>query len=248
MSQATINFRSYASRETFRAVSFLASFVPSGDYVARTQIVGNSAEAIDLGDISGDPGLLWLRALDDDASVNIYQDAGATKLIGYVKDGMPMVFSPVGTIYAKNAGGNTTLEVIAFETVEDFTITHSVPSTGTGLYTSTVLTATVGTTTVNSSDEHTDSSVGSDLMEHVRLAVSLSTSQSIVSTPTYSGFLCATQVQAGTADSEIRISSGDATQFGTWPAAGGLLIGNFVRPAIYNGTEGITLDVYAVNL
>lgn len=248
MSTASITFRAYASNETFRAVSFRADFTPSGDYVVRTQIVGASAEAVDIADITSPPGLLWLRALDASASVDIYKDAGATKAIGSVKHGMPMVMQPSGAIYAKNPGGNTTLEVIAFETVSDLTITHLVPTMGTGLYAYTALTATIGKTTFTTAEEHTDASVGVNLMEHVKVSVPLTTSQSIVTSPTYTGLIACTKIATGTAESEIRISSSDATQFATFGINAGLLIGNFVRPAIYNNTEGVLIDVFAVSL
>lgn len=248
MSTASLTFRAYASNETFRAVSFRADFVPSGDYVVRSQIVGASAEAVDIADITSPPGLLWLRALDASASVDLYQDAGATKLIGYIKDGMPMVFQPSGAVYAKNPGGNTTLEVIAFETVSDLTITHAVPSMGTGLYAYTSLTATIGETTFTTAEEHTDASVGVNLMEHVKLQVPLTTAQSIITSPTYTGLIACTQIASGTAPSEIQISDADTTQFAIFGTNTGLLIGNFVRPAIYNDTEGVLIDVFAVSL
>lgn len=243
---ATLQIRSYASRESFRAISILAEFTPTGDYVARTQIVAVTPEAIDLGDISGTPGLLWLRVIGEGA-VLLFADSGATKAIGSVSAGLPFVCVPSATLYGQANSGTVTLEVIAFETVTDLTITHNAPTTGTGTYIYAQLAATVGSFTVNTSDEYSTS--GTDpLFEHTRWSAEVSTATDLFRTPDETGFGIFTLADPNAAASQIRVSTADSTQWASFGTTSGLLFGTVQRPAIYNGTAPVIFDAYGIGL
>lgn len=73
-----------------------------GTVTSRIQIVGTSAELVNLGDLVGVPTLLILKHADTSNFVEVALDAGMTKKIAKIIVGRFAVFAPTtGTFYIR---------------------------------------------------------------------------------------------------------------------------------------------------
>lgn len=86
------------------------------DMVHTTQIIGTSAEALTLIDLSGTPAYILIKNLDATNYVELALDSGMVNKFAKILAGKPMLFPPTtGTIYAQANTAAVRVEVLATE-------------------------------------------------------------------------------------------------------------------------------------
>ena len=87
-----------------------------GGIVNNTQLIGTTAEAVNLGDISGAPSQLVIKNLDATNFVEIGGDSGLTVFKLRIQPGEATVIRPTsGTLYAKADTADVRLQIVATE-------------------------------------------------------------------------------------------------------------------------------------
>lgn len=86
------------------------------DMVQATQVIGTSAETVDLGEITGAPAMLMIQNLDTTNFIEIGGDSGLTVFKLKVLAGHSVLISPSsGTIYAKADTAAVRIQIAAAE-------------------------------------------------------------------------------------------------------------------------------------
>lgn len=75
----------------------------------RTLAVADTAEALDLGDIST-VDLIIIRAIDYDLDIDTSYVSSFVAEITALAGEAPMIFKPTGTVYVKNSGAGETVQ------------------------------------------------------------------------------------------------------------------------------------------
>lgn len=90
--------------------------VAGDDGVKKSQNIGTSSELVDFGDISGIPGTVFIKNLDDTNFVELGGDSGLTVFKTKVSPGEFMIFEPQSaTLYAKADTAAVRILVLAVE-------------------------------------------------------------------------------------------------------------------------------------
>jgi hypothetical protein len=123
---------------TIGAVGVSGFQTMSGDnLIHAVQNVGIVAETLSFGDLSGAPGLLYVRNMDPTNFVDMALDSGMTKRFARFYPGDWALFKPgSATLYVKADTAQCQMEVLAIENVVGATMTAhvpQVPDTGTKL-------------------------------------------------------------------------------------------------------------------
>lgn len=100
-------------------VDFTTSFrqdMTGDDMLQKSQLIGTTAETLDLGEITGAPAYLMVTNLDATNFVEIGGDSGLTVFKLKVLAGKSQVFSPTsGTLYAKADTADVRIQIVAIE-------------------------------------------------------------------------------------------------------------------------------------
>lgn len=86
------------------------------DMTSATQVIGTTAETINLGEISSAPGTLIIKNLDTTNFVEIGGDSGLTVFKLKILAGREVIISPTSaTIYAKADTASCRVQIVAFD-------------------------------------------------------------------------------------------------------------------------------------
>lgn len=86
------------------------------DFTNATQVIGTSAETLNLGDITGAPGMLIIKNLDATNFIEIGGDSGLTVFKLKLLPGQFHFFQPSSsTLYAKADTADVRVQIIATE-------------------------------------------------------------------------------------------------------------------------------------
>lgn len=86
------------------------------DVLAGTQIIGTTAETVNLGEISGAPGQIAIRNTDSTNFVEIGGDSGLTVFKIKIRPGHSALIEPTSaTIYAKADTAAVRIQILAIE-------------------------------------------------------------------------------------------------------------------------------------
>lgn len=86
------------------------------DLVSATQVIGTSSETLDLGDVTGAPGVLVVKNLDTTNFVELGGDSGLTVFKIKIIAGDFAVIQPTsGTIYAKADTADVRVQILSAE-------------------------------------------------------------------------------------------------------------------------------------
>ena len=100
-------------------IEFANSFklVQAGDeFLSTTQVIGTSAETLNLGDITGAPGAVVIKNLDATNFVEIGGDSGLTVFKLKILPGQHAAFQPTSaTIYAEADTADVRIQILATE-------------------------------------------------------------------------------------------------------------------------------------
>jgi len=86
------------------------------DFANQTQLIGTTAETIDLGDLSAAPGNLAIKNLDATNFVEIGGDSGLTVFKIKIRPGESNLISPTSaTLYAKADTASVRIAILAID-------------------------------------------------------------------------------------------------------------------------------------